>query len=228
MMRAALLAALVPGLALAAPVAYRLDPAETELVAITHPVGLFSGAAHPHAVLARGAEGRIVHDPSDPAASRVEVEVRTDALEVDDPALRRRYGLAGTLSDADRRKVAASMRARDQLDVAGFPNISFSSTAVRPLGEGRLEVSGPLTIRGRSAEIRVPVRVSVEGGVLRGEGTVHVTHAMFGIRPFSTAFGTVRNADGIDLHLTLVGRAEGAPRSTGSTSRAARPEKDGT
>ncbi len=216
--------ALAPTLAVAAPVTYPLDPAATELVALTRPAGLLRGAAHPHLVVARKVEGEVVYDAEAPEASRVRVRFPSDSLEVDDPDLRRRYGLPGTLDEGDRRKVAAAMRAEDQLDTARYPIIAFESRSVRKLGDERFEVAGRLGIRGVDAEISLPVHVRVKDGVLRGEGTVTVTHAMFHFEPFSTALGTIRNAEEILLRVTLVGRARAetpatAPAAAGHPAR---------
>ncbi len=210
-MRVAALVALAPALAMAAPVTYPLDPEATELVALTRPAGLLRGAAHPHVIVAREVEGEVVYDAEAPEASSVRVRFPAEALRVDEPDLRRRYGLPGTLDEDDRRKVAAAMRAEDQLDTGRYPTIAFASRSVRRLGDERFEVTGRLAIRGVDAPITLPVRVTVKDGVLRGEGTTTVTHSMFQFEPFSTALGTIRNAEEILLRVTLVGRARVEP-----------------
>ncbi len=214
----ALAVTLAPARAAAAPVTYSLDPAATELVALTRPAGLLRGAAHPHLIAARKVEGEVVYDAEAPEASTVRVRFPSDSLEVDDPGLRRKYGLPGTLDEGDRRKVAAAMRAEDQLDAARYPTISFESRSVRKLGDERFEVAGQLGVRGVDAEIALPVHVTVREGVLRGEGTITVTHAMFHFQPFSTALGTIRNAEEILLRVTLVGRARAQPPAAAPTA----------
>jgi len=204
---AALLAALAPALTAADPVRFAIDPAETELVALTRPAGLLRSASHPHAIAARGVAGEVRWDAERPERSSVEVRFPAGELENDDPALRRKYGLSGTLDEADRRKVAEALRGPDQLDVARHPLISFVSRSVTRLEADRLEVRGLLTLRGVGAEVALPVQLVVKDGVLRGEGTLPITHAMFGFQPISAALGTIRNAEEIVLRLTLVGRA---------------------
>lgn len=204
---AALLLALVPALAAADPVRFALDPAETELVALTRPAGLLRSASHPHAIAARGVAGAVWWDAERPERSSVEVRFPAGELENDDPALRRKHGLSGTLDEADRRKVAEALRGPEQLDVARHPLISFVSRSVTRLEADRAEVRGLLTIRGVGAEVALPVQLVVKDGRLRGEGTLNITHAMFGFRPISAALGTIRNAEEIVLRITLVGRA---------------------
>ena len=101
-MRLAPLLAFAPCLALASPVTYSLDPAETELVALTRPAGVFGGMAHPHVIAARDPSGSIVYDAEAPERSSVEIRLAASSLENDDPALRKRYGLEGTLGAGDR------------------------------------------------------------------------------------------------------------------------------
>jgi polyisoprenoid-binding protein YceI len=210
----ALAATLAPSLALASPVTFSLDPEQTELVALLHPAGFLAGAAHPHVIAAREVTGEVVYDADDPARSSVRVELPAASLSNDEPALRRKYELPGTLGEADRRKVAETMRSRDQLDVEDHPTLAFASRSVTPLADGQLRIVGLLAIRGVEARVELPVKVSVEDGVLRGEGTLRITHGMFGFRPFSTGAGTIRNADEIVLRIKLVGRRKAAPPGT--------------
>ena len=51
------------------------------------------------------------------------------------------------------------LKSADFLDVAQHPNITFKSTKVEPAGEGKLRVTGGLTIRGNTK----PVILTVEG-----------------------------------------------------------------
>jgi polyisoprenoid-binding protein YceI len=56
---------------------------------------------------------------------------------------------------------------RPVLDARNHPRAGFVSTAVRPLGAGRFEVAGRLTIKGVTRDVVVPFTVKNEG-----EGTV--------------------------------------------------------
>jgi polyisoprenoid-binding protein YceI len=210
-----LAATFAPSLALASPVTFSLDPEQTELVALLHPAGFLGGAAHPHVIAAKDVTGEVVYDADDPARSSVRVELPAASLSNDEPELRRKYELPGTLGEGDRRKVAETMRSRDQLDAQDHPTIAFASRSVAPLPGGQLQLVGLLGIRGVEARVELPVKVSVEDGVLRGEGTLRITHGMFGFKPYSTGAGTIRNADEIVLRITLVGRRT-APARTGA------------
>lgn len=203
----ALIPALIPALVLSQATRYTIDPRETELIALTKPAGLFSGASHSHVLLARSVTGAISYDPAAPAASSFTVSFPTDALENDDPLLRQRFNLTGTLSAEDRKTIGANLRAADQLDVKRFPTTSFTSSKVSKLDAGHLEISGTMTLRGVAVALTLPVAVSIKDGVLNGRGTVGITHAMFGFKPISVALGTIRNAEEITLDLKVTARA---------------------
>lgn len=215
---------LLSALLLSQPTRYAIDPAQTELVALTAPVGLFAGASHPHLIVARKVQGEVVYDPAAAEACSVSLQFPADALENDDPAQRKRFGFSTNPSAEDRKTIAANLRAQDQLDVKTYATVTFASKRVRRVDAERLEVSGTMTLRGVPVELTLPVRVAVKDGVLRGEGSIGVTHAMFGFRPYSVALGTVRNAEEISLRLTIVGRAP--PTDGGGEPRTPSPGTD--
>jgi len=200
--------ALIPALLLAQATHYAIDPAQTELIALTAPAGLFAGASHPHVIVARKVQGEVVYDPAAAEASSVTLQFPADALENDEPAQRKRFGFATNPSEGDRKTIAANLRSEGQLDVKKYPTVTFASKKVRRVDAERLEVTGTMTLRGVPVELLLPVKVSVKDGVLRGEGSIGITHAMFGFKPFTAALGTIRNAEEISLKLTIVGRAQ--------------------
>ena len=98
------------------------------------------------------------------------------------------------------------MRAPDQLDVARYPTIRFASTRVVDEGQGRLRVTGRLTLRGVTREVTFPATVALESGALRGRATVTFLQSSFGYRPYSALLGAIRNKDEVTLHVDLVAR----------------------
>jgi polyisoprenoid-binding protein YceI len=89
----------------------------------------------------RNIKGMVVHDPENPAKSRVEAEIDAASIDTREP------------------QRDAHLRSADFLDVERFPAISFRSTAVEPAGENEWRVAGDLTIRGTTR----PVALHVEG-----------------------------------------------------------------
>ncbi|MGY0611793.1 MULTISPECIES: YceI family protein [unclassified Luteimonas] len=110
--------------AFAAPVTYKIDPTHTDVIAQWNHFGFSNPIAHFGQV-----DGSITYDPDDVAASNVEVVLP----------------LAGLSSH-----VAAfddHLRSADFFDAANFPQATFKSTSVKANGDGRLAITGDLTIK---------------------------------------------------------------------------------
>ncbi len=190
-----------PGVAWGA--AFRIDAGRTRLAVRLYRDGLGSRLAHDHVVEATEVTGRVEYDAGQPGASSIVVEVRAASLRVDEPAARRRLGLEGDLSDSQRADVDKAMRAPDQLDVAQHPTIRFASSQVAPEADGRLRVSGQLTLRGVTHDVSFPATVALESGALRARATLTFLQSSFGYRPYSALLGAIRNKDEVTLHIDL-------------------------
>ena len=110
--------------ALAAPVTYAIDPAHTDVVAQWNHLGFSNPIAHFGQV-----EGTITYDPDNVAASKVEVVMP----------------LAGLSSHV--KAFDDHLRSSDFFDAEKFPQATFKSTAVESAGEGKLKITGNLTIK---------------------------------------------------------------------------------
>lgn len=175
-------------------VVYLLTPASRFEVK-TGKAGLLGFAGHGHLVRARGSSGRIVHFPSSPADSRVEVIVPVDSLEVLTPP-----------DTAEIRKVTEAMRG-EILHPDQFPVIAFVSTTVTPAGAvgDALEVRGRLTIAGQTRDVAVTIELQIAGDTLRASGRFSVKQTEFGITPYRGGpAGTVRVADRVEFTLAAV------------------------
>jgi len=184
--------------------AFRIDAERSRLAVRVYRTGVGSGLAHDHVVEATEVTGRVEYDAARPEASSIVIEARTASLRVDEPGARRRLGVEGDLSDGQRADVAKAMRGPDQLDVAQHPTIRFTSTRVVPDGDGRLRVTGTLTVRGVAREVSFPATVALESGTLRGRATLAFLQSSFGYRPYRALLGAIQNKDEVTLHIDLV------------------------
>jgi polyisoprenoid-binding protein YceI len=172
-------------------VVYLISPA-SRLEVRTGSAGLFSFAGHEHVIRARAFSGRVVYHADAPAASRVEVTVLTDSLEVLTPP-----------DTVEIRKVTAAMRT-EVLDVARYPEIRFVSRTVARSGAG-LSVVGALTLVGRTRAVPVDVGLAVRADTLRATATFAVKQSDFGITPYRGGpAGTVRVADLVRFQILAV------------------------
>lgn len=109
----------------ATPVSYKLDPGHTMV--------LFSwnhfGFSNPTANLPIS-EGTVIYDAANPARSSVEVSMPLAKLDTHVSAL------------------DEHLKKPDFLDAGKFPVVTFKSTRVEPLGDGKFKVTGDLTVHG--------------------------------------------------------------------------------
>ncbi|HYK83391.1 MAG TPA: YceI family protein [Gemmatimonadales bacterium] len=165
----------------------------------TGKAGLLGFAGHAHVIRARAFRGRVVHYPSSPAASRVDIIVPADSLEVLTPP-----------DTAEIRQVTQAMRV-EVLRTDRYPEIRFTSRTVTPTSEG-LHVEGELTLAGQTRSVAVDVAVRIRGDSLRAKASFAVKQTEFGIRPYRGGpAGTVRVADRVTFAIEVVGVAERRP-----------------
>ena len=110
--------------ALLLPVTYKLDPTHTNVIAQWNHFGFSNPFANFGNV-----EGTLVYDAANIGNSSVQVTLPLSGLEAFTP------------------KFNDHLRSADFFDAAKFPNATFKSTRVEAAGEGKLKVSGELTIK---------------------------------------------------------------------------------
>jgi polyisoprenoid-binding protein YceI len=89
--------------------------------------------------------GVVRYDPANPANSSVEWSVKVGSVKTD-------------ASNRDR-----SLQSVEYFDAARHPEMTFRSERVRSLGNGRLQVDGPITIKGRTRPLSIIVEPA-DGG----------------------------------------------------------------
>lgn len=75
-----------------------------------------------------------------------------------------------------------------------FPNAHFVATAIKSLGKNRFDVSGTMTIKGKSLPVSTPATFHQDGKLAIFEGSFNLKRADFGLGEGMWAdFGTVAN-----------------------------------
>ncbi len=105
----------------------------------------------------------IDYNPATPDAAKASVEIDTASLD---------------LGEAEMNKEVAK---KDWFNTAQFPKASFVSTAIKGNGPGKLNVSGKLTIKGKTADVNFPLAVKTEAGKQVFEGTLPIKRLAFNI-----------------------------------------------
>ena len=179
---------------------YRLVPAESSFRVFVGKTGLFSALAHDHNIGIRSYAGKVTLAPTAIAASRLELRADTRSLAV----------LDEKISDRDREKITRSMH-EEVLESARYPEAIFRSTGISGLkdqgrGELSLLLQGDLTLHGQTRSITIPVTLRTAPGQLRATGRYLLRQSDFGIRPYSTAGGTIKVKNEVVIEFEITAR----------------------
>lgn len=154
--RSAALAALFAStLAVAAPL--KTDTANSSVSAI------FKQMSVPVEAKFKSFNAEIDYDAAKPEASKASVDIATASLD---------------LGDADMNREVAK---KEWFNSAQYPKASFVSSSIKAAGPGKLDVAGKLTVKGRTADVRLPLTVRAEGGKQVFEGQLPIRRLAFNI-----------------------------------------------
>ncbi|MGH8025526.1 MAG: YceI family protein [Pseudoxanthomonas sp.] len=128
------------GSAFAAPVTYKIDPNHTNVIASWSHFGF----SNPSANFGQ-ADGTIVYDADKVSASSVQVTLPLTGLSA----------LADQFYD--------HLTSADWFDAAKYPSATFKSTKVESAGEGKLKVTGDLTVKGVTKPVVLDVKLNKAG-----------------------------------------------------------------
>jgi polyisoprenoid-binding protein YceI len=144
--------------------------------------------------------GTVRYDPQNPTAASVQTEVDVSTIDTGQP------------------KRDAHLKSADFFDVAKHPTMTFQSTKVEPAGEGKLKLTGDLTMHGVTKKVVFdvdgPTAPVTDQGVQRfgAAATAKISRKDFGMtwnRMLETGGVTVSDEVTITLDLELV--RQGAP-----------------
>ncbi len=172
---------------LLAPGTYRLGPADGTLSVKTGRTGAAAKAGHDLVIHVTSWEATLEVAEA-PAATRI-------TLDADATSLRVHEGTGGiqALGDDDKANIETTI----DDDVLKRQGISFRSTAVQSVAGGSgLTVQGELTLVGKARPITFDVAVADDG---RLSGRAVVQQAGWGMKLYSTLFGTLKVADEVEV-----------------------------
>jgi polyisoprenoid-binding protein YceI len=189
------------------------DTSASQLVIHTGRNGIFSALAHDHEFTPAQWRAEVDFDPERPR--EILVDVRIDAATLHDHVAR--------LAQKSRDHVDREVSGPQVLDSEHYPEIRFhgESADAREDGSGLQGVlHGALSLHGTTRPLDVPFHARVDGSGYRVSGSARFRQTDFGIRPFSTAGGTIGVDDEIhvefDLVLTPAFNSAGSPTRLGA------------
>jgi len=132
--------------------------------------------------------GRISFDPAKPALAQTEIAIELASID--------------TGSDEGNDEVAGKL----WFNTRQFPVARFVSTSIKPLGNNRFEVTGRMSIKGRTRDATTPATFRQEGSLGVFEGSFVLKRGDYGIGEGMWAdYGTVANE--VQIRFRLVAAA---------------------
>lgn len=181
---------------------YSIDGARSKVEINVYKEGFFKAFGHDHLIAAKELSGEVQFDVEKIDQSTVRLKLPTKSITVIDPGE----------SEKDRRDVQATMEGEKVLDVARFPEITFSSSHVsavkRTQGGWELTLSGNLSLHGVKKPVSFPLRVHVEAAELYGEGDLSILQTDYGITPVKVGGGTVKVKDKLKITFIVVAQKQ--------------------
>ena len=181
LLSAAALLAFAAAPAFAAPVTYKIDPTHTTVLAQWNHFGFSNPSASFGDV-----EGTLVYDAADVARSSVEVTLPLSGLE----------GFSAKFNE--------HLRSADFFDVAKFPKATFKSTKVEAAGEGKLKVTGDLTVKDITRPVVLDVTLNkaadhpmTKAPTIGFDATTTISRTEFGVGNYAPAV-----SDEVELRIT--------------------------
>ena len=184
-----------PRLSLSAP--FQADASSSQLVIRAGRTGLLSTLAHDHLFTPGRWQADVEFDPERPEA--IHVDVRIEAATLHDHVAR--------LSPKFREYVDRETAGPDVLDAQRYREIRFrgESASARDDGDGlRGVLHGALSLHGRTRALDVPFHARADAAGYRVSGSVRFRQTDYGMTPFSSAAGTIRVDDEIEVGFDLV------------------------
>jgi polyisoprenoid-binding protein YceI len=143
--------------ALANAAAYKADPAQSNVTAV------FKEMNVPVEAKFKTFNAQLDYDAGHPEAAKATVEVDTRSLDLGDP------------------EYNGEVAKKEWFNAAQYPKASFVSTSIKPAGPGKLNVSGKLTIKGKTADVSFPVISKADAGKPVFEGQLPIHRLAFNI-----------------------------------------------
>ncbi len=157
MKKSVLLAALLAVAAAASAAVLKADPAKSSVSAVFKQMNVpIESKFKKHNIV-------IDYNAAAPDTSKAMVEIETASLD---------------LGEAEMNKEVAK---KEWFNSAQFPKATFTSSAIKSTGPGKLNVTGKLSIKGKVTDVTFPITVKAEGGKQVFEGALPIKRLAYNI-----------------------------------------------
>ena len=180
---------------------YSIDSQQSKTEIHVYKEGVFKAFGHDHLIAAKQVSGQAQFDPQKIDQSTVRLKIPTKSITVIDPGE----------SEKDRHEVQATMEGEKVLDVAKFPEITFTSTSVTSVKKTpdgwELTLAGKLNLHGVEKPVSFPLHVRADASELRGEGELSILQTDYGITPVKVGGGSVKVKDKLKITFSITASA---------------------
>lgn len=186
---------------------YVIDSVESEVNFRVYRAGALARLGHNHVISVAQLDGSVTLS-NDLADASWELSFPVNALIIDDPELRARYGedFESVPSEEDKEGTKVNMLTDGLLDGANFLEIRLEGNG---FGGSLDAASLPVSIHmlGRTIEQTFPASISVTADSVTVTGEYRLTHADLGLEPFSVLRGAMAVGQEIDITYSLQANA---------------------
>ena len=182
---------------------YRVDSQQSRVFMWTGRDGPMKASGHDHVIASVDVDGLVLLS-SDPGKSRADLRLPLQQLVVDDPANRERFGLEPELPESAVEGTTRNMQ--DKVLESGLFPWATVSVQVLSMQETQADLDVSVTLHGTTFGYRVPATLEIGQETLGVSGSMTVSHADFGLTPFSAVGGLLRVAEDIEVVFEIVAR----------------------
>jgi len=182
------------------PVLLVADPGTGSVIVHAAKTGLLSAFAHDHRLVAGRWRAEITYAAEGSGGFDVVVVVDAESLHETTPRL----------GDSARATVDREVASVDVLDPKAYPEIRFHGAGSFPVPGNSEEqeglVRGDLTLHGSTRPLLIRFLIEPTNGGYRVKGSVPIRQTEFGMKPYSTAMGTIGVDDELRIEFDFLAR----------------------
>lgn len=135
----------------------QVDAAKSSVTAVARQIGV------PMEGKFKRFDATVSFNAAQPASSHARVEIDMASFEIGDAV------------------TTKELRGKDWFDTAKYPKATFVSSSIKPAGANRYDVTGKLTVKGKTVDLVVPATYRAEGASQVFEGTLPIKRNAFNI-----------------------------------------------
>jgi polyisoprenoid-binding protein YceI len=188
---------------------YTVDATESDVHWLVYKAGALARLGHNHTIAVGDLRGTVRANAANLSASSFELEFTVASLVVDDPELRKTLGadFESVPSEKDIEGTRGNMLGERVLDGEKFPKIRITGTGPATR-DGAQAFAVKVEMLGRTVDLTVPTKVTVEDESVVATGEFELNHADLGMKPFSVMAGALQVGEKLSFSYRVTARRD--------------------